>query len=168
MLNTFNILWKKHLSAPQQEPSDLHQLDNPNRTNSGSNAHLPSYAPCQIVPSPPPPRSSLRAIYWRPSSWASVVPADVQSMAQRGSRASAMKSLLKLVVILFCVHGGESRWLSSGIGECCWSGGWNLAPFTFSLRHRFMSTFRYWMFYTMEDVKNRSARKCTCIKSEFH
>lgn len=131
MLNTFNILRRKQLSPTQQQTSDLRQLDNPNRTNPGSNARLPSYAPCQIVPSPPPPRSSLRAIYWRPSSWASFVPAGAQTMARAKSRTSAMKWLLRLVVLLSGVRGGASRWLSSGIGECCCSGGWSLTPFTF-------------------------------------
>lgn len=55
-------------SGLRRRTGDLHQLDNPNRTSSGSDARLPSYAPCQIVPSPPPPPphpppAHLRGLY---------------------------------------------------------------------------------------------------------
>lgn len=57
--------------------------------------------------------------------------------------------MLKLVVILFCVQRGESRWLRSLIGECYrWTRGCDLWAF-FKFLLIFVCTFKYGSFWIL-------------------
>lgn len=168
MLNTFNILWKKHLCATQQQTSDLHQLGNPNRTNSGSNAHLPSYAPRQIVPSPPPPPVRLRGLY-------------IGGLhPERHSYLQTFKLWLRGRVepLQWCRCG---RWLSSCFVSMeeraagCPLGRVSAGALEAETSHllpshlsTFLTSFGYRMFYMIKIIKYNSAWKCSSINFKLH